>query len=166
VTLLKVNRCSQPLPEDAQRSSKGNGWSRAYAIAIFGMKIGSGQTSVKSWKNELVTPCCHTNYILVIARYEPRLECRLWVSGKHVTPQPRHRCLTCDDGHIFPSGIHLQLPPTRAAANRKCFPAPSLSFDPPTTPFSARPIGLTPRCSMQQLLQQFRRMPLHPGLHK
>jgi len=57
-----------------------------YAIAIFGMKIGSGQTSVKSWKNELVTPCCHTNYILVIARYEPRLECRLWVSGKHVTP--------------------------------------------------------------------------------
>jgi len=33
-----------------------------------------------------------------------------------------------------------------------------LSFDPPSTPFSARPIGLTPRCSMQKLLQQFRRM--------
>ena len=32
VTLLKVIRCSQPLSWDEHRSSKDNGWSRAYAI--------------------------------------------------------------------------------------------------------------------------------------
>ena len=64
-------------------------------------------------------------------------------------------------GHVF-SCLHLQLPATRAAANYKFLPAPSLSFDASSTPFSARHICLTPRCSMQQVLQQLRQMLLHP----